>query len=104
MGSGADSRMDITVRDNPGASRYEGLMDGKVVGVARYRIDGDLMDLFHTEVEPQLEGHGLGGQIVQAALDGARDRGLRVRPSCWFVARYVSEHQEHSDLVRLPGA
>lgn len=96
--------MDVTVRDNVERSRFEGSLDGEVVAVAEYRVDESQMDLFHTEVEPELRGHGIGDQVVVAALRGARERNLRVRPSCWFVARYIDEHDEWSDLVRVAGA
>src|SRR6476620_3259731 len=37
-----------------------------------YELDGTSLRLIHTEVPPQFQGHGTGGQLVQAAVDWAR--------------------------------
>lgn len=92
---------DIDVRDNPAASRYELRVDGKRAGVIVYRLGGDgTIEMFHTEVDPRRQRAGLGGELVSYALDDARSRGLRVIPSCPFVAAYINEHRdEFGDLV-----
>jgi predicted GNAT family acetyltransferase len=96
--------MDLQVRDDVERNRFEGFLDGELVAVADYRVDESQMDIFHTEVRPERRGQGLGDQLVEAALEGARERQLRVRPTCWFVAKYIDEHDEWADLVRVPGA
>ena len=40
----------------------------------------------HTETLDAFAGHGVGGRLVKAVLDQARDRSLRVVPRCPFVA------------------
>jgi uncharacterized protein len=37
--------------------------------------------------------------LARFALDDARARGLRVRPDCPFVARFIRAHPEYQDLV-----
>lgn len=39
----------------------------------------------HTEVDSALEGQGVGGTLVQGALDHVRILGLQVLPICPFV-------------------
>jgi hypothetical protein len=58
-----------------------------------------LMALVHTEVPPALEGRGLAGRIVQAAVDHARAAGWRIRPVCSYVAAWVRRHPETHDLL-----
>jgi predicted GNAT family acetyltransferase len=48
------------VRDNPGESRYELVLDEHVVGEILYRLARDHVVLLHTEVLPSLENKGLG--------------------------------------------
>jgi predicted GNAT family acetyltransferase len=84
----------VDIVDNPDAGRYE--TDG---GHLAYRRDGDVVTMTHTEVDPQLEGQGIGSELVRHALDDVRSQGLRVRPSCPFVAAYIREHPEYGDLV-----
>jgi GNAT superfamily N-acetyltransferase len=43
----------------------------------------------HTEVDPSLEGQGIGGALVRGALDHVRNLGLRVLPICPFVQAWM---------------
>ncbi|HKN99652.1 MAG TPA: GNAT family N-acetyltransferase, partial [Pseudonocardiaceae bacterium] len=75
----------MTVTDDKAAHRYE-LRDGdEVVGFVEYHFYGDEMAFLHTEVKPERGGQGLGSRLIKAALDDARERGLRVLPYCPFV-------------------
>lgn len=58
-----------------------------------------MLVVHHTEVPPALRGHGLAGELVQAVLDWARAQGLRVRPTCSYVAAYMQRHAETQDLL-----
>jgi predicted GNAT family acetyltransferase len=87
------------VEDNVELSRYEIKDDGRVVGVADYRVQDDLVVLHHTEVDPARQGAGLGAELIQAALDAIRERGQRVVPQCSYVADFIAEHPDYQDLV-----
>ena len=82
---------------NPGAHRFEALVDGHE-GRLDYSIDGDVMTIVHTEVDPALEGRGVAGALVRAALDHARASGLKVRARCEYAASYMERHPESQAL------
>jgi uncharacterized protein len=91
--------MDITVVDVPERGRFE-IRDGeRVIGLASYHVDGDVMTLPHTEVDPALGGRGLGTQLVRGVLAAARERQLNVLPYCSFIRKYLVDHPEDLDLV-----
>jgi uncharacterized protein len=90
----------IEVRDHPGALQYEVTVDGEPAGVIRYTLDGDVVTLVHTEVEPKYEGHGVGAQLVKGALDDLRLRGKKIVPLCEYVLAYLERHDEYRDLVQ----
>lgn len=87
------------VRDNTAASRYELYVDDELVGLADYRIDGDVVIFPHTEIRPDMQGRGLGAQLVRGALDDVRSRGRRILAYCWYVAEFVDGHPEYRDLL-----
>jgi len=87
------------VEDNVELSRYEIKDDGRVVGIADYRVQNGLVVLPHTEVDPARQGAGLGAELIQAALDAIRESGKRVVPQCSYVARFIAEHPDYEDLV-----
>ncbi len=88
--------MDIV--HHPERSRFETIVDGRL-GVCAYRRQGDVLLMTHTEVPPELQGHGIAARLVQAALDWARAERLRVRPLCSYVAVYMRRHPETQDLL-----
>jgi uncharacterized protein len=92
---------DVRVQDNPEELRYELRLDGKLAGEIRYRRQPGSVVLVHTDVEPSLEGRGLGAVLVRGALDDIRSRGERVVPFCPFVRAYIRRHPEYADLVTV---
>jgi predicted GNAT family acetyltransferase len=92
-----------TVGDNDAAHRYELRLDDELVGELLYRTNGNVVTLIHTQIASQVEGHGLGEQLVAGALDDIRERGLRIVPLCPFVAAYLRRHPESADLVKSRG-
>jgi predicted GNAT family acetyltransferase len=64
------------VIDNTDASRFELQADGSLAELA-YRIRAARLVLVHTEVPFELEGRGIGGRLVTAAVDRAAREGLR---------------------------
>jgi uncharacterized protein len=91
---------DVRVEHRPDERRYELFLDGEHAGELVYRDRGEnVLAFLHTEVDPAKQQRGLGGQLVGAALDDARERGLRVVPVCPFVDAYVRRHPEYGDLV-----
>ena len=87
----------MTVVDNPAKSRFELALDGGTA-FATYRRAGDVLIIPHTEVPPELEGHGYGSALVKGVLDLARTQGLKVRPACPFVSDYMRRHPEYEDV------
>ena len=83
---------------NPAAQRFESGL-GADRAECCYRRQGNVLELHHTEVPPALQGLGLAGLLVQTALDWARANGLRVQPSCSYVASYMQRHPETQDLL-----
>ena len=91
--------METTVVDVPERGRFEIRFGDRTVGLASYHVDGDVMTLPHTEIDPSMGGRGLGTALVAGVLSAARGRGMHVLPYCSFVRRYIQQHPELTDLV-----
>ncbi len=89
----------VDVRRNDDAGRYELYVDGHRVGVADFEDVGDAISLPHTEVDPSMNGRGLGSQLVRYALDDVRAQGRKVVPACPFVETFIQRHPEYNDLL-----
>lgn len=88
----------LQVKNNEAARRFEAEVGGELA-VAEYQRRDDNIIFTHTEVPEELEGQGVGGQLVRAALDHAREAGLHVVPACAFVAAYIDRHPEYQSLL-----
>ena len=96
----AERTDEITVEDVPVEHRYVARdADGTVVGKAEYQLARDLVVFTHTEVDPSMEGRGVGSLLARGALDGARASGVKVLLLCPFIKAYVGRHREYVDLV-----
>jgi predicted GNAT family acetyltransferase len=89
----------VRVVDNPAQLRYELRLGDTLAGLIAYRSEPGTVVLVHTDVDPAFEGRGLGGRLVEGALDDIRARGLLLVPLCPFVATWIGRHPEYADLV-----
>ena len=87
------------VSDAPEARRYEARLDGELAGWAQYMRTPELIAFVHTQVDPRYEGRGVGGALVRASLDEAREAGLAVLATCPFYTAWIARHPEYQDLL-----
>jgi len=69
--------------------RFTHERDGHTSYLAYRRLDEGTVDFVSTFTPPELRGRGIAARIVKRALEWADAGGLKVVPTCWFVAEYV---------------
>ena len=72
---------------------------GKEKAILIYMIKAGLFVLLHTEVPPAFEGRGIAAQMARAALEYAKNEGLKVRSYCSYTTYYIEKHPEYQDLL-----
>jgi predicted GNAT family acetyltransferase len=94
--------MDVTVRENPDAHRYEAVDDGGIVaGYVEYVDHRGTRFLFHTQVADEFEGRGVGSTLAGDVLEQALTGDQSVRVTCPFLTSWVERHPEYADKVTL---
>jgi uncharacterized protein len=91
---------DERVTDNRADSRFELKVDGAVAELV-YRRRADRLVLLHTEVPASAGGHGVGGRLVEAAVERALSEGLTVVPLCPFARGWLQRHPEKASAVNV---
>jgi uncharacterized protein len=81
------------VTNNEKASRFEVDTDGRLAELD-YRRNGKRFVLMHTEVPVELEGRGIAGALVEAAVDHAAREGMTVVPLCPFARGWLERHPD----------
>jgi uncharacterized protein len=90
---------ELGITDNPAEHRYEARLGDRVVGVSVYDLVDDRIVFVHTEVDPDVEGLGVGSRLARGALDDVRRRGLKLVAKCPFIAAWLKRHRDYADLV-----
>ena len=80
------------------AGRFQVERDGHVAYL-EYTLDGHVLTLLHSEIPEALRHGGVASTLAKTALDWARDNHKQVDVVCPFVAGYLRNHPEYSDLV-----
>lgn len=87
------------VTDNRHRHRFE-MKTGDKVSIINYKqVDDETLAFVHTEVDPSLEGQGIGSQLVKGALDYIDRNNLKIVPLCRFVSVYIKRHPDWNRVV-----
>jgi uncharacterized protein len=78
---------------NEAEGRFEIVEDGELAELTFRRVDTRLV-LIHTGVPDALEGRGVGGRLVQAAVDYAIAEALTIVPRCPFARSWLERHPD----------
>jgi predicted GNAT family acetyltransferase len=88
------------VTDNQAESRLEFEVGGRLAEL-RYRRNGRRLVLVHTEVPPELEGGGIGGRLMTAAIDRAAQDEMTIVPLCPFARGWLQRHADAASQVNI---
>ncbi|MCA0132638.1 GNAT family N-acetyltransferase [Winogradskyella alexanderae] len=73
--------------------------DGNKLASMTYSYAGDdKIIIDHTEVDESLKGQGVGYKLVEASVDFAREKGLKIMPLCPFANAVFNKKKEYNDL------
>jgi predicted GNAT family acetyltransferase len=90
--------MSYKLVDNSDKRRYEFQLP-EHTPLIEYIRTKDKIYLTHTEVPLELEGQGIGTELVKQVLEDIKKKDLTLIPLCPFVASYIKEHPQWRELV-----
>jgi len=77
-------------------------LDGKgnTLGEVDYPyISSNVVDVNHTYVDMSLRGKGIASLLLTNALNYFRENNIKVKCSCSYAIKWISNHKEYSYLV-----
>jgi len=95
----------ISIRHDREHRRFTAEVDGRDTGaVMKYRIvDAGTLDYFSTFTPKIRRGQGIADRIVTEALEYAMANGLRVVPTCPYVAKVIERNPRYHPLMKRQG-
>lgn len=88
----------VQVQRNEAEEQFEAMVGGEKA-VLTYAEQNGKFYVLHTEVPEAMEGHGVGSALVRAAMDYAREKGVKAVPFCPFAKAWLHRHQDYNDMV-----
>jgi uncharacterized protein len=88
-----------TVTHNTDKRQFELRIDDTLSIVTYFKPDEQTLALAHTEVDPALEGRGVGSSLVKQVLEYAEAHDLKIVPLCPFVDAYIKRHPDWKRVV-----
>ncbi|NIJ53755.1 GNAT family N-acetyltransferase [Dyadobacter arcticus] len=73
--------------------------EGKQVGEMVIGVSETTLTVYHTEVNPELEGRGLAKKMLDEMVAYARQEHLQVLPLCEYVHQQFRKH--HDDFADI---
>jgi hypothetical protein len=96
-----DATVTVTREDAGGGQQFVLRVDGARLGSLDFtRPEAGVLRIEYVEVAPELRGSGLGRQLVQAAVDWARDSDLKVVPICGYARAVITRDPEMRTVLR----
>jgi predicted GNAT family acetyltransferase len=92
----------MTITQNNGEKKgaFIAIEDGVQAGEMTYSWAGtDKFIIDHTEVDPSFGGKGVGKLLVMAAVEYAREKGIKILPLCPFAKKVFDKTPEIADVL-----
>jgi uncharacterized protein len=87
--------MQIQQRDNENEGEFYVEENGEQLAEMTYRhTDKGVITIDHTFVDGKLEGKGVGKQLLTAAVNYAREKGLKIVAVCPFAKAVLEKGKE----------
>lgn len=84
----------------PDARRYTLRIDGQLVCVLDYSVNGGAISFTRTFTQPTHRGRGLAAELVAFAVDDVESTTeFHIVPMCWYVADWFEAHPDRAALL-----
>ena len=84
---------------NTDRDRFELWDSDTFMGLVGYEKDGDVLILLHTVIEERFGQQGIARLLVSLVLTRMRLDGIKIRPVCSYVRRFLIRFPEYQLLV-----
>jgi len=92
--------MSLDIHHLSAAHRFETTVDG-VTCELNYSLQDRVMTITHTRVPREIGGRGIAAELMRAALQVAKERGLSIDPACSYAAAYMRKQHQGPEKAHM---
>jgi len=74
--------------------------NGEWIAELSYIKEDGIMTIDHTEIDEKLRGEGIGQDLVKAAVEYARENGLKINAVCPYAKKVIERTPEFQDVLK----
>jgi len=63
--------------------------------------DANTININHTEVSAKLEGKGVGKQLIDRAVQFAREKNIKIMATCPFASAVLQKVEKYHDVFKV---
>jgi hypothetical protein len=87
-----------TVVINEGSNQFEIRLEDDVAYID-YKWYNEMLILLYIFVPVPYRGKNISTILIRYALDHAREKGVKIKVFCPYIAKYIRMHPEYQDLL-----
>lgn len=96
-----NKKVTVTREEGSDAREFVLQVDGERLGSLDFaRPEAGVLRIDYVEVAPELRGTGLGRQLVEAAVEWAREENMKIVPICGYARAVIARDPAMSKLLR----
>lgn len=88
----------IEINLNKEKNRAEAKDKEKIIGLCEYKIKEDIIDIYHTEVDPSYAGKGIANKLLDEVVDFSKKENKKIYPTCSYVRKKFDEDKTYKDI------
>lgn len=73
-------------------------LEGERAHLKYHLLENGVIEYYSTFVPDSARGQGLAQILVDAGVAFAQSKNLKIKPTCWYVAKYLDKHSELHSL------
>ena len=69
------------------------------IGVCEFKDSDEGWVIFHTEVNPNYKGQGIAKRLLDAIVNEARNRKIKIIPECSYAKKVMNRNNDYKDVI-----
>lgn len=75
------------------------LFGNNEIGVCEFKVTDEGWVIFHTEVNPNYKGQGIAKRLLDAIVNEARNRKIKIIPECSYAKKVMNRNNDYKDVI-----